>query len=64
MIFLNNVKSPFFVSSSCCFGIIASKGYKTVTPVIVTNPDEYSAVKRVADGNVTEKDVLIELAKE
>lgn len=43
---------------------IASKGYKTVTPVIVTNPDEYSAVKRVADGNVTEKDVLIELAKE
>ncbi len=44
--------------------LIASKGYKTVTPVIVTNPDEYSAVKRVADGNVTEKDVLIELAKE
>lgn len=43
---------------------IASKGYKTVTPVIVTNPDEYSAVKRVADGNVTEKDVLIELVKE
>lgn len=44
--------------------LIVSKGYKTVTPVIVTNPDEYSAVKRVADGNVTEKDVLIELAKE
>ena len=44
--------------------LIASKDYKTVTPVIVTNPDEYSAVKRVADGNVTEKDVLIELAKE
>lgn len=44
--------------------LIASKGYKTVTPVIVTNPDEYSAVKRVADGNVTEKDVLIELVKE
>lgn len=44
--------------------LIASKGYKTATPVIVTNPDEYSAVKRVADGNVTEKDVLIELAKE
>lgn len=44
--------------------LIASKGYKTVTPVIVTNPDEYSAVKCVADGNVTEKDVLIELAKE
>lgn len=44
--------------------LIASKCYKTVTPVIVTNPDEYSAVKRVADGNVTEKDVLIELAKE
>ena len=44
--------------------LIASNGYKTVTPVIVTNPDEYSAVKRVADGNVTEKDVLIELVKE
>ena len=44
--------------------LIASKDYKTVTPVIVTNPDEYSAVKRVADGNVTEKDVLIELVKE
>lgn len=44
--------------------LIASKGYKTVTPVIVTNPDEYVAVKRVADGNVTEKDVLIELVKE
>lgn len=44
--------------------LIASKGYKTATPVIVTNPDEYSAVKRVADGNVTEKDVLIELVKE
>lgn len=44
--------------------LIASKGYKTVTPVIVTNPDEYSAVKCVADGNVTEKDVLIELVKE
>lgn len=44
--------------------LIASKGYKTVTPVIITNPDEYSAIKRVADGNVTEKDVLIELVKE
>ena len=44
--------------------LIASKGYKTATPVIVTNPDGSSAVKRVADGNVTEKDVLIELAKE
>ena len=44
--------------------LIASKGYKTVTPVIVTNPDEYSAVKRIADGNITEKDVLIELVKE
>lgn len=44
--------------------LIASKGYKTVTPVIVTNPDEYSAVKCRADGNVTEKDVLLELVKE
>ena len=44
--------------------LIASKGYKTVTPVIVTNADEYSAVERRADGNVTVKDVLLELVKE
>lgn len=43
---------------------IASKGYKTVTPVIVTNPDDFKAVTRKADGNVTPKDVLLELTRE
>ncbi len=43
---------------------IASKGYKTVTPVIVTNADDYSAVKRIADGIVTNQDILLELEKE
>ena len=43
---------------------IASKGYKTVTPVIVTNPDDFKAVTRKADGDVTPKDVLLELTRE
>lgn len=43
--------------------LIASKGYKTVTPVIVTNPDDYSEIKRIADGNVGSSDVLLELVK-
>lgn len=43
--------------------LIASKGYKTVTPVIVTNPDDYSEIKRTADGNVSSSDVLLELVK-
>ena len=43
--------------------LIASKGYKTVTPVIVTNPDDYSEIKRTADGNVGSSDVLLELVK-
>lgn len=43
--------------------LIASKGYKTVTPVIVTNPDYYSEIKRIADGNVSSSDVLLELVK-
>lgn len=44
--------------------LIASKGYNTVTPVIVTNADDYSAVKRIADGIVTNQDILLELEKE
>lgn len=43
---------------------IASKGYNTVTPVIVSNSDDYAAVKRSAEGKVTSRDVLLELAKE
>lgn len=44
--------------------LIASKGYKVITPVIVTNSDDYAAVKRVARGSVTENDTFIELVKE
>lgn len=42
---------------------IASKGYQTITPVIVTNPYDYSEVKRTADGNIRTADVLLELVK-
>ncbi len=44
--------------------LIASKGYKTVTPVIVTNSFEYSAVKALANGSVSVGDALLELVKE
>lgn len=44
--------------------LITSKGYKTVTPVIVTNPDDFAAVNRKADGHITADDVLLELVKE
>ncbi len=40
------------------------KGYKTITPVIVTNSFEFSAVNRKATGEVTPKNVLLELVKE
>ena len=43
---------------------IESKGYKTVTPVIVTNSDDYKSVKLKASGSVGYNDVLIELEKE
>lgn len=44
--------------------LITSMGYKTVTPVIVTNPDDFAAVNRKADGHITADDVLLELVKE
>lgn len=44
--------------------LITSKEYKTVTPVIVTNPDDFAAVNRKADGHITADDVLLELVKE
>lgn len=42
---------------------IASKGYNTITPVIVSNSDDYAEVKRIADGNISAGGVLLELAK-
>ncbi len=44
--------------------LIASRGYNTVTPVIVTNSFEYAEIRRLADGAVTGKDALLELVKE
>lgn len=43
---------------------IASKGYRTVTPVIIANSDDFKAVTRKADGDVTPNDVLLELTRE
>lgn len=42
---------------------IASKGYNTITHVIVSNSDDYAEVKRIADGNISAGGVLLELAK-
>ncbi|MBP3205837.1 MAG: PTS glucose transporter subunit IIA [Lachnospiraceae bacterium] len=42
---------------------IESKGYKTVTPVIITNPDDYVEVKTAANGTVEFLDKLIETKK-
>ena len=43
---------------------IASKGYNTITPVIVANSCDYSAVNRWADGIVSTDSILLELVKE
>lgn len=43
---------------------IESKGYKTVTPVIVTNSFEYKDVVKKAEGNISCRDILLELVKE
>ena len=39
--------------------LIESKGYKTVTPVIITNPDDYSEITRAAEGEVDFLDKFI-----
>ena len=43
--------------------LIQSKGYKTITPVIITNPDDYKDIHKAADGNVDFLDKLIETTK-
>lgn len=43
--------------------LIKSKGYKTITPVIITNPDDFKDIHKAADGNVDFLDKLIETAK-
>lgn len=43
--------------------LIESKGYKTVTPVIITNPDDFAEITKAADGNVNFLDKLIATKK-
>ncbi len=43
---------------------IKSKGYKLVTPVIVTNSDDYSGIELKSNGNINTDDTLLELTKE
>ena len=40
---------------------IRKAGYKTVTPVVVCNSDDYSSVKLVASGNVDKGDVILKI---
>ncbi len=43
---------------------IASKGCPTITPVIVTNSDEYKEINPLASGSVAKEDALLKLVKE
>ena len=43
--------------------LIESKGYKTVTPVILTEPDNYVTIEQAADGKVDFLDKLIAAKK-
>ena len=43
--------------------LIESKGYKTITPVIITNADDYAEIVKAADGDVTYLDKLISTKK-
>ncbi len=43
--------------------LIQSKGYKTITPVIITNPDDYKDITKAAGGDVDFLDKLIETTK-
>ena len=43
--------------------LIESKGYKVVTPVIITNPDDFKKIEKFADGDVDFLDKLIAAEK-
>ncbi|MCR5815558.1 MAG: glucose PTS transporter subunit IIA [Ruminococcus sp.] len=43
--------------------LIKDNGYKTITPVIITNPDDYTEIVKAADGDVTYLDKLIATKK-
>jgi PTS system D-glucosamine-specific IIC component len=40
---------------------IRNAGYKTTTPMIICNSDDYAELTTVADGSVTPENVLIEI---
>lgn len=42
---------------------IRNKGYQTVTPVLVTNPDDYAEVRQIADGTIKASEALFRLEK-
>ena len=42
---------------------IKREGFKTVTPIVVCNQDEYKTVRAVASGNVKKGDALIEIMR-
>ena len=44
--------------------LIKSKGFPVITPVIITNPDDYTDIHKAADGDVGYLDKLIETAKQ
>lgn len=44
---------------SCDLDLIKGKGYNTITPVLVSNADDYAAVKVIADGTVKVGEPLI-----
>jgi PTS system sucrose-specific IIC component len=44
--------------------LIKSKGFPVITPIIITNPDDYTDIHKAADGDVGYLDKLIETAKQ
>ncbi len=43
--------------------LIKSEGFKTVTPVLITNSDDYSAVSGAAEGNIDFLEDLVKITK-
>ena len=43
--------------------LIEEKGYNTITPVIITNPDDFAKIEKAADGKVDFLDKLISIEK-
>ena len=52
-----------YATGSFDTALIESKGYKTVTPVIVTNSDDFDSVDMLAQGAVAALDPLLDVKK-